>query len=32
MTETDLQLLAAIQAWGPALKPVMAAFSGAGYG
>lgn len=32
MTELDYALLAAIQAWGPAIKPVMAAFSAAGYG
>lgn len=32
MTELDLSLLAAVQAWSPALKPVMAAFSTAGYG
>lgn len=32
MTELDDALLAAIQAWGPAIKPVMAAFSSAGYG
>ncbi len=32
MTEPDYVLLAAVQAWSPALKPVMAAFSGAGYG
>ncbi len=32
MTEADFTLLAAIQAWGPAFKPVMAAFSNAGYG
>ncbi len=32
MTELDYSLLAAVQAWGPAIKPVMAAFSNAGYG
>jgi membrane-associated phospholipid phosphatase len=32
MTELDYSLLAAVQAWGPAIKPVMAAFSSAGYG
>lgn len=32
MTELDYALLAAVQAWGPAIKPVMAAFSSAGYG
>lgn len=32
MTGLDYSLLAAVQAWGPAIKPVMVAFSGAGYG
>jgi membrane-associated phospholipid phosphatase len=32
MTELDYALLAAVQAWGPAIRPVMAAFSSAGYG
>ncbi len=32
MTEPDFTLLAAVQAWGPAIKPVMTAFSSAGYG
>jgi membrane-associated phospholipid phosphatase len=32
MTGLDDALLAAVQAWGPAIKPVMAAFSSAGYG